>query len=229
MNTVLITGANRGIGLGLVQHYLKSGWQVIATARAPKNSIELQKLETEHGSQLVSVKLDVTSEQSIADLVKEIEDLRLDIVINNAGIAIEENLGQWTSLAFSSCLNVNVTGPALLAQAVVPLMKTGSRLINMSSGLGSLAEKVNPEGGMDIYAMSKAALNMLTSRLAAKLKSRGITVISISPGWVKTDMGGDEAPVLVEDSVNDMTSVIEGLTLEESGQFFASNGENIPW
>ena len=229
MKTILITGSNRGIGLGLVRHYLKSGWQVFAASREPGKSGDLRALEKEHGDRLVSVKLDVASEQSIFDLALALNDLKLDIVINNAGVAMDENLGQWTSAAFSTCLAVNVTGPALIAQVLVPLMKPGSKLINMSSGLGSLDLNINPETGMDAYAMSKAALNMLTRRLAAKLESRGITVISISPGWVKTDMGGDEAPVLVEDSVNAMTGVFEGLTLEHSGRFFASHGEPTPW
>lgn len=229
MRTILITGSNRGIGLGLVRHYLQSGWRVIAASRAPENSEDLRVLKTAHGDRLVCVKLDVASEPSIAKLAVDLKDIELTIVINNAGVAMEENLGQWTSDAFAACLNINVTGPALLAQALVPLMKSGSSLINMSSGLGSLAENVNPEGSMDCYAMSKAALNMLTRRLASKLESQDITVISISPGWVKTDMGGDEAPVLVEDSVSAMANVIGGLTLEHSGQFFASHGEYIPW
>jgi len=229
MKTILITGSNRGIGLGLVRHYLQSGWQVVAASREPGKSGDLRALEKEHGNRLVLVKLDVASEQSILDLAPELNGLELDIVINNAGVLMDENLGQWTSAAFTTCLAVNVTGPALVAQALVPLMKPGSKLINISSGLGSLELNINPADGMDVYAMSKAALNMLTRRLAAKLEPRGITVISISPGWVKTDMGGDEAPVMVEDSVSAITGVFEGLTLEHSGRFFASHGEQTPW
>lgn len=229
MKAVLVTGSNRGIGLGLVRHYLQAGCRVIAAARAPEKSMELQKLETEHDIRLISVQLDVADEQSIANLANELRGMELDIVINNAGINIEENLDQWTWPAFTSCLNVNVTGPAMLAQAVIPLMKEGSSLINMSSAMGSLELNINPDNGMDIYAMSKAALNMLTRRLAAKLENRRITVISISPGWVKTDMGGAEAPVMVEDSVNEMAGVFDNLSLKQSGQFFTSNGENIPW
>ena len=123
MKTILITGSNRGIGLGLVRHYLKSGWRVFAASREPGKSGDLRALEKEHGDRLVSVKLDVASEQSIFDLALALNDLKLDIVINNAGVAMDENLGQWTSAAFSTCLAVNVTGPALIAQVLLPLMK----------------------------------------------------------------------------------------------------------
>jgi NAD(P)-dependent dehydrogenase (short-subunit alcohol dehydrogenase family) len=108
-------------------------------------------------------------------------------------------------------------------------MAEGSKLINVSSGMGSLEINVNPENGQDAYAMSKAALNMLTRRLAEKLRPKGIIVVSMSPGWVRTDMGGESAPNSVEDAVASMQTTAEALTLEQSGTFMSEKGRQIPW
>ena len=186
-------------------------------------------LEADHGDRLVSVQLDVASEQSIKSMAAELKGFELDIVINNAGVSVEEDFGNWTPAGFEANLKINATGPALVAQALTPLMKSGSRLVNMSSGMGSLALNINPENGLDGYAMSKAALNILTRRLASKLEPRGITVISIVPGWVRTDMGGDEAPITVDESVGAMAQVIDRLTPQQTGRFLAATGQEMPW
>lgn len=229
MTTTLITGANRGLGLGFVRHYLLAGHRVFATARNPCDCGAFDELKRKFGHKLVTVAVDVSCDSSIAALPAVLQDEALDLVINNAGICPDENIGHWTAERFATSFAVNVTGPALVAQALVPLMKPGSCLANLSSGLGSIEMNINPDDGLDAYGASKAALNMLGRRLAEKLAPRGITVISISPGWVRTDMGGGEADLSVEESVRDVTTTIESIRPSQSGLFFSRLGEVLPW
>lgn len=231
METVLITGANRGIGLGLAQHYLKIGCAVVATARAPEITEVFKTLEVEYGDRFIPVALEVTLEESIDEMVEALKerDVQLDLVINNAGISVEERFGEWTADHFDNHFHVNAAGPALVAQAVVPFMKAGSKLINVSSGMGSLDLNINPENGLDAYAMSKAALNMLTVRLAMKLKSNGVIVATINPGWVQTEMGGPEAPMSIDEAVRALVATIDLLKLEQTGGFYEYNGDELPW
>ena len=227
MKTVLMTGANRGLGLGHVEYCVQRGYQVIAASR--NEAPALNALKEVHGERLELVTLDVGSEKSIAELGRALVDRNLDLVLSNAAICLEENLGEWSAAAFADTMRVNVTGPALLSQALLPCMTEGSKLINVSSGMGALELNINPEAPLDSYAASKAALNMLTRRLAEKVRSRGIIVVAMSPGWVRTAMGGEEAPVSVEDAVADMHKAIEALTLEDSGAFLSEVGEVIAW
>lgn len=229
LRTVFISGSNRGIGLGLVRYYLNSGDRVIAALRTSGKEEALRPLQAEYGDRLSTVGLDVTNECSITGMAASLPGAGLDLVINNAGISVEQSFGRWSAPGFETNLRVNAIGPALVAQALVPLMKPGAKLINMSSGMGSITLNINPENGLDGYAMSKAALNMLTRRIAAKLETHPITVIAIDPGWVRTDMGGDEAPTSVEDSVTAMTQFIDSLTPAESGKFYSAHGKEIPW
>lgn len=229
LNTVLITGANRGLGLGFVQHYMERGWRVIAATRSPEQADGLNNLGDTYGEQLVSVALDVGEEQSIATLPERLPGTELDLLINNAGISREEPFGEWTTGTFAQIIAVNTIGPGLVAQALAPLLINGSRLVNISSGLASMGLNINPENGLDAYSASKAALNMLTRRLAAKLEARDIAVVCLDPGWVQTAMGGEKAPLTVDQSIGAMTDVISGLSLAQSGLFLRSNGEEVPW
>lgn len=228
MQTVLITGANRGLGFGFARHYLDRGAHVFAAARDPSTEA-FDGPENEHGERLTRLALDVTREESISQAAASAEDCRFDLVINNAGVCPDEAFGEWKADTYSAAMAVNVTGPALVAQAFAPLMGRGSKLVNVSSGLGSCALNLNPETGLDAYGASKAALNMITRRLAAKLASKKITVIAISPGWVQTRMGGEEADLTVEESVSAVTATIERLEHGDSGGFFSRTGEPIPW
>ena len=227
MKTILITGANRGIGRGLARHYLARGWKVLGTARAPAESF--QSLETEFPSRFFPVELDVADESSVSRLAENCAGHTLDRVVCNAGISPDENLGSWTAAVFEKSFAVNAAGPALVAQALLPLMNEGAKLVNMSSGMGSIEININPEGGLDAYAMSKAALNMLSHRLAEKLRPENITVVAMSPGWVQTEMGGPEAPTPVEEAVPVIATTIEGFSMEHSGGFFSETGEPLPW
>lgn len=219
------------MGLGFVQHYLKNGWQVFATHRTLEKNEVFQKLKADYGDRYVALQLDVMSESSINEMVEHLVERKvsLNLLINNAGVSIEEDFGQWTASVFEMNLWVNSIGPALVAQALVPLMSEEAKLVNISSGMGSLELNVNPDNGLDAYAMSKAALDIMTRRLAAKLKPQGIVVVALNPGWVKTEMGGAEAPSSIDEAIDHMTEVIEGLTLEQTDRFYADNGETLPW
>lgn len=235
MNTterrVLITGANRGLGLGFTTRYLEEGWAVIATARTPETATELLAVRDRVGERLMLQPLDVTRERSVTELAARLagEDLHLDLVISNAGLAAAEEFGDWTAATFEALFRVNTVGPALLAQALAPLMREGAVLVNMSSGMGSMALNINPAGPLDAYAMTKAALNILSLRLATKLRGRGITVVAMNPGWVQTEMGGAEAPLTVAEAVRQATATIETLTTEHTGRYLSNTGDEIPW
>lgn len=226
---VLITGANRGLGLGFVHYYLKQGLNVIACTRDIDNSLDLNLLAKEYNSNLVIHELDISQENSITRLGKKVEHLQFNIVINNAGVCTEENLGNWNSVTFESIFKVNTIGVALFSQTILPCIKPNGKLINMSSGMGSIALNLNPELGLDAYAMSKAALNIFSRRLASKKQCEKIIVVAMSPGWVKTDMGGNEAPVTIDEAILNLGIVIDKLSLKESGKFLSVDREELPW
>ena len=228
MKTILITGANRGLGLGFARHYLAAGHRVLAGARDPDGSAELAALKSQYRERIDTQQLDVGSESSVLSLAKSLADMELDLVINNAGVCRDEAFGTWSAATFSTAMSVNVTGAALVAQAVTPAMKRGAKLVNISSGLGSIGLNLSPDAGLDAYAASKAALNLVSRRLASKLEADGIAVVAMSPGWVQTRMGGEEDELTVDESVASMTATIERLTLADSGRFVNRNGEDIP-
>ncbi|WP_422080377.1 SDR family NAD(P)-dependent oxidoreductase [Ulvibacterium sp.] len=229
--SVFITGANRGMGLGYVVHYLKQGLSVIATAKKPGEAEELLRLEKEYPNQLSVLGLDVSCETSILNLEDRLQDIRATffLAINNAGISLEEEFGEWTSAIFETHFRVNTIGPALVSQTLVPFLEKGAKLIQVSSGLGSLGQSSNLSNGLSAYAASKCALHSITVRLAEKLRTKDIMVFAINPGWVKTKMGGDNAPSTIEGAVGDITETIERLTFEQTGSFLSEKGELIPW
>lgn len=229
MRTVLVTGANRGLGAGFVHHYLERGCRVVAACRDPESAGDFHSYSASHGDALIPAKVDMAEAASIEQMVHTLPVKEIDIIINNAGICIDEGLGQWSASGFEDTLMANAIGPALLIQSALPLLKTGALIVNISSGMGSLELNINPENGLDAYAVSKAALNLLTRRLADKLRPRDIVVTAISPGWVRTEMGGEQAPVTVHDAVAAMTRVIENLSPNQNGHFLSHDGERIPW
>ena len=229
MKCVLITGANRGIGLGFVRYYLEAGWRVVGTSRYGHGQEIFQALVRQYGNRFSHVDFDASDNCSIRLLGDMLHEYKLDLVINNAAVCSDESFGNWSAETFMDGFRLNAVIPALVAQTVAPLMVRGARLVNVTSGMASLELNINPQNGLDAYAMSKAALNMLTRRLAVKLASQGITVIALSPGWVQTDMGGDEAPLTVEESVASMIRVIDTVTQEQRGGFYTENGGLMPW
>jgi NAD(P)-dependent dehydrogenase (short-subunit alcohol dehydrogenase family) len=222
--TVMVTGANRGIGLELARQYGKAGWQVIGTARKPESATELKEL----GARVVQ--LDVTDDASVARLAAELDGQPIDLLINNAGIISRNSALDATDIEMAGkILDVNVLGPMRVTQALLPNLSASNRktIVNMTSGLGSIAS--NESGGFYGYRESKAALNMFTRSLASDLSGQEFIVVAMNPGWVQTDMGGPNATLTVEQSVNGIRAVVDSLTPGDSGTFRSYNGANEPW
>jgi NAD(P)-dependent dehydrogenase (short-subunit alcohol dehydrogenase family) len=220
----LVTGANRGIGLAFARHLSKRGDHVIATCRQPEKARDLAKLSVR------VEQLDVADEKSIAALAGRIEGEPLDVLINNAGVGDAGPMfGRLSMTDLEEAFRVNAAGPVALAQALLPSLRAGKRraIVNLSSGLGSISE--NESGGWIAYRASKAALNQLTRAVAAELKRERFVCIAISPGWVKTDMGGSGAPLSPDESVAAMLEVIDRLEPSDTGRFLDHRGKEVPW
>ena len=222
--TVLITGANRGIGLELARQFSERGNTVIGTARKPAEAMDLKALKVR------VEQLDVTDTASVQALAGRLQGEPIDLLVNNAGI------GGHTADSFAATdfdlvaqtFDVNSLGPMRVTQALLPNLEAGEgkTVVQISSTMGSIEQN---RGGYYGYRASKAALNMFNKSLAAELGKRGYTCIVMHPGWVKTRMGGAAAPVKPEDSVAGMLKVIEGLTPEDNGRFIDFQGPAIPW
>jgi NAD(P)-dependent dehydrogenase (short-subunit alcohol dehydrogenase family) len=238
MQRIFITGAGRGIGLELARQYVERGDRVLAGCRALDRSPALRELLDQHGGSLSVVPLEVTDTNSIVRAVQEAarEADGLDVLINNAAT----NPGDAHSMGpdgqpildasqASEILRVNAIAPVVVAQCFLALLRAGTnpRVVNISSGAGSLTRKT--EGGDYSYAASKAALNMFTRILAGNMRGEGITAVMISPGWVKTDMGGPNARLEPAESARGLLSVIDGLTPADSGRFLSYDGSELPW
>lgn len=232
MKHVLITGANRGIGLELVRQSAARGDLVFAGCRTPKKASALEELSAEYPGKVSMLPLDVSDEESIAQsavtVAKKVD--RLDIIFNNAAINMgNETLSEVKADVLLKTIHVNAVGAVLVAQKFLLLLKKGDtpKIINISSEAGSI-EKMTHFRGYHYFG-SKAALNMYTRSLAWDPETEGITVISIHPGWVRTDMGGSEAHLSVTQSVAGMLKVIDGLTPADNGKFYTWKGIEYPW
>ena len=229
---VLVTGANRGIGLEYVRQLLARGDHVIATARHPAQAHELNRLVAEHPGRLHVFPLDVMDPKAEAEVARELPlvlaDEPLHLLINNAGLLHSgERFGQVSAANLEDSYRTNAMGPFLLTPALAPRLADGAKVVNMSSQLGSIAN--TQRFGTPTYCITKAALNMATRLLAAALAERGITVVSVHPGWVATDMGGAQAPLEPAKSVAGLLRVIDGLKTGDSGTFLDWQGEVLPW
>ena len=222
--TVLITGANRGIGLELARQYAEDGWHVIGTARRPDAAKDLIDLDVQ------IMQLDVTDQESVERLSEELGDQELDVLINNAGIlAMVRSISEIDFEEFNHLMAVNAVGPIRVTQALLPNLRAGEtrKVINVSSIAGSITGKTS--GGPYGYSESKAALNMFTRSLAGELRADGFICIVIHPGWVQTDMGGANAAVTVPNSAAGIRNVIANLSAEDSGKFYTFEGQQLPW
>ncbi len=220
MKHVLITGANRGIGLELARHYAQAGQQVIGVCR--ESSPELQQVATR-----VLAGVDVTSESDVAHLTDSLEDLQLDLLINNAGILQNEELGIIDFDSIRWQMEVNAYAPLRVTQALLPLIAEGGKIANITSRMGSIAD--NDSGGRYGYRASKAALNAFGKSLAIDLRPRGVAVAQIHPGYVKTRMVGFSGMISPEEAARGIAARIAALNLDNSGSFWHSNGEVLPW
>lgn len=230
MSHVLVTGANRGLGLEFARQLLARGERVVATCRQPGRAQDLNRLAGDHPGHLVVLPLVLPEPRSIAELARELDTLglRIGLLVNNAG-AMQggERFGTLERDALRASFDTNAAGPLLLTQALVPLLTAQARIVNLSSRLGSIAltESFHTPG----YAIGKAALNMATRLLSIELGAQGKVVVAMSPGWVRTDMGGAQAPLSAVESVAAMLAVIDALAPAHNGGFFGHHGEPIAW
>ena len=227
--TVIITGSNRGIGLGWVKHYLNAGDSVIATCRTPEEATDLIALKEEYGNKLLIVQLELANEEDFKRLGNALAEhnVCLDIAINNAGSGSGKPFGEWDSESFAITFEVHTIGSALFAQMVTPLLNDGAKMVLTSSGVGSIT-RANRQNEMDAYAIAKAGVNMLARRLSVRLADRNIIVVAVTPGSVLTGMNPN-GTISVEESVGLMSSTLDKLTIEDSGGFFQNNGTVVPW
>ncbi|HET7198422.1 MAG TPA: SDR family oxidoreductase [Burkholderiales bacterium] len=223
-SVALVTGAGRGLGLELARQYAEDGWRVIGTVRDSASRSRLEKLGAR--AQLA----DMTSRAQIGALARALDGEPIDVLVCNAGISGRKGmaLGSFDFDSWEELLRVNLLGPAALVEALAGNVAESRRKVValMSSRLGSIAES---SGATLPYATSKAALNMLAKGLAAALAPRGVTVVALSPGWVRTDMGGAGAPLSPQTSVGGLRKVIAGLRSSDSGKFLSYDGSTIPW
>lgn len=232
MQRIFVTGANRGLGLEFTRQLLARGDRVIAACRHPGKALALTALAARHPGHLHVLPLDLASERSIAEAARETAALTdaLDALVNNAGMLVPgERCGAITQRSLIDSFAINAAGPVLLTQALAALLESGrdARVLCLGSRLGSIAG--TQRFGTPSYAMSKAALNMATRQLAAALGERGVTVFCASPGWVRTDMGGAEAPLDAQDSVAGLIRVLDAAGREASGTFVDYTGKPIEW
>lgn len=241
MQRILITGANRGIGLAFVRAYLETGDALIfAACRNLERATELRALTEAAPDRVIPVALDVADTASILESVAQVRTHTdaLDLLINNAGILpggvdapelATSAFGHLDAEAMLRVFHINSVAPVMVAQAYAALLRNGkqARLINMSSDAGSITLRSH---GCDYsYPASKAALNMLTRCLAGDLRGDGVIVVSVHPGWIQTDMGGNAAPLTLDDTVPAMMRLFAGLTVAQSGSFLNWDGRSVAW
>jgi len=227
---IVITGANRGIGLELVKQYIARGDTVDAATRDPENAKDLEALKASAGSQLRILACDVTSRESVRAFAHALGDTGIDLLINNAGVMEKPTgLEDIDDEAVAKTLDANSIGPLRVTAALLPLLRKNStrKIAHISSDLGSIAG--NASGGFYGYRMSKAAINMASKSMANDLRNEGFTVITMHPGWVQTDMGGPRAPLNVETSARGLIQVLDHATKEDTGKFLDYQGSELPW
>jgi NAD(P)-dependent dehydrogenase (short-subunit alcohol dehydrogenase family) len=220
MATVLVTGANRGIGFSFAKLLKARGDTVIATCR--RETPELLQLGVE-----VQSGVDVTSDKSINLLAEKLQGRKLDALINNAGVLAEESLDRLDFASLQRQMEANAFGPLRVTQKLLPLLAAGSKIALITSRMGSIAD--NSSGGYYGYRMSKAALNAAGKSLAHDLASRSISVAILHPGYVQTDMTDHHGTVLPDDAARALLARIDALTAQTSGTFWHANGEVLPW
>jgi NAD(P)-dependent dehydrogenase (short-subunit alcohol dehydrogenase family) len=229
---VLITGANRGIGLSLVRIFVERGDLVFAGCRSLEKASDLKDIAAQHPELVKAIPLDVTDLGSIVECVQMVaaQADSLDILINNAAVHMgDENLSAVKSDDLLNTLQVNAVGPILVSQQFIHLLKNGEqpRIINISSEAGSIS-RMDHFRGYGYYG-SKAAENMYTRALAFDPETDGVTVVAIHPGWVRTDMGGPEAHLSASASAAGILNVIDALTPQDNGKFYTWEGTEYPW
>ena len=232
MPTLLITGANRGLGLELTRQYAADGWDIHACCRSPQQADELNLLAAQSNDTIQVHQLDVCNAQQRRALAEQLASEPLDILFNNAGI-----YGNWDYQIFGTTnaqeweevFRANVIAPMQMMETFVDNVAASEQKIiaNMTSKMGSMAD--NKGGTSYIYRSSKAAMNAIGTSAAIDLKARGIKVALLHPGWVQTDMGGPNADYTAEESALAMRRNLANLTDADNGRFIDIDGSTIPW
>jgi NAD(P)-dependent dehydrogenase (short-subunit alcohol dehydrogenase family) len=218
MPKILITGANRGIGLEFARQYSQDGWDVVATARHSSSELDSFGVRVEP--------LDLSDAEAVIAFPAKV-DGPLDLFVSNAGTNHPMNGNSADDArAWAQMMMVNAIAPFMLGKALVPRMADGGKMIAISSGMGSIGDN---GGGWVPYRTSKAALNMAWSSLAREVRRNGVTCVLLSPGWVKTRMGGSGAEITPDESVSAMRRLIDRLSIEDTGRFLRRDGSELPW
>ena len=220
MKTAVITGANRGIGLAMSRQLVDKGWDIIAVCRSDSEEIE-------NIANMVISGIDVTNPSHIEQVKKIIGDHQVDLLINNAGLLGDEQLGEIDYQSMRDQFEINALAPLRMTEALLPNMVEGSKVANITSRMGSIED--NDSGGRYGYRASKAALNAIGKSLAEDLKTQGIAVAQLHPGWVQTRMVNFGGLITPEESAAGLITLIEDLTLANTGGFWHTNGETLPW
>ncbi len=231
MRTILITGANRGIGLEHARRYAQRGVQVFATARDPDNAADLNDLARQHDGRVKVLRYDAAEPDAAAALRRLVGDAALDLLLANAGAPgpAGERLGAIDMNTALEVIRVNALAPLQLAQAFAGNVAASARKIIafQSSLMGSIGD--NRGGGYYAYRLSKAALNMAGKGVSNDLKERGVIAVLLHPGWVRTRMGGPGGEISIEECVEAQQRLLDKLTLAHSGRFFNFDGAELPW
>lgn len=227
MPTVLITGANRGLGLLFASQYAADGWRVIATCRNPQDASALQAV----ARNIEIHTLNVTDNEGIEGLATKYIGVPIDLLLNNAGVIGPDHhsFGDVDYAGWMDAFRTNAMAPLKMAECFVDNVAASDRklIVSISSKLGSMSD--NTDGGHYIYRSSKAALNAVHKSMTNDLASRGIASVIFHPGWARTDMGGPGAPVDPAESVASIRAIIDGLEIGDSGRFINYDGEPIDW
>lgn len=231
MATILITGASRGLGLEFCKQYAKENWNVIACCRNPQNASDLIKLTNQFPSVSI-LQLDVSDLNQIATLEKTLDGTEIDVLLNNAGIYGDESghgFGNLDYAQWQKNMTVNVFAPVKLTEALLSNLERGKlkKVVAISSLMGSIED--NGSGGSILYRSSKTALNSAMKSISIDIKAKNIAVLILHPGWVKTDMGGSNAPMEISKSVTTMRETIANFTHQQSGEFLRYDGQKLPW
>lgn len=238
MPTVLVTGANRGIGLEFVRQYASEGWNVIACCRTPGKAEQLTELASQYNGRVRLETVDLDDHSTIDALAQKYSGQPIDVLINNAATVqprdpnmeqiYRQQFGTIDYDAWAQVFRINTMGAAKMAESFVANLKLGAqkKLVSVSSSMGSIELNLTP---VYLYNSSKAALNRVISMMAVDLKKEGVIAVSFCPGHVKTDLGGPTAAVTVDESVGGMCSLIARLTMKDTGTYTRYNGETVPW
>jgi len=231
MPVVLITGANRGLGLEFARQYLADGWQIFAACRNPAAADKLQRLAKGSSGKLTIVPMDVTNSESIRQAAEQLDGVAIDVLVNSAGVSgvSGQRAGHVDYKSWARVLDVNTMGPLRVLESFIDHVARSERrlVVTITSGMGSIGD--NTTGGSIAYRSSKAAVNMVMRSAAIDLAPRHVTCVVVNPGWVRTDMGGPSATLTPLESVTALRRLIATMGPEHSGKFYNYDGSEYPW